>query len=66
MNFKKNGKKNECVLEAQRKKIIILHPYYHPVGTAVNILVENLQLFATLWTVAHQAPLSKGFFRQEY
>ena len=20
----------------------------------------------TLWTVAHQAPLSKGFFRQEY
>ena len=23
------------------------------------------QLFATLWTVAHQAPLSKGFSRQE-
>ena len=23
-------------------------------------------LFATLWTVALQAPLSKGFFRQEY
>ena len=23
-------------------------------------------LFATLWTVAHQAPLSKGFSRQEY
>ena len=23
-------------------------------------------LFATLWTVAHQAPLSMGFFRQEY
>ena len=22
--------------------------------------------FATLWTVAHQAPLSMGFFRQEY
>ena len=23
-------------------------------------------LFATLWTLAHQAPLSKGFSRQEY
>ena len=25
-----------------------------------------VQLFATLWTVAHQAPLSIGFSRQEY
>ena len=25
-----------------------------------------VQLFVTLWTVAHQAPLSMGFFRQEY
>ena len=25
-----------------------------------------VQLFATLWTVAHQAPLSMGFFKQEY
>ena len=25
-----------------------------------------IQLFATLWTVACQAPLSVGFFRQEY
>ena len=25
-----------------------------------------IQLFATLWTVAHQAPLSMGFSRQEY
>ena len=24
------------------------------------------QLFAALWTVAFQAPLSMGFFRQEY
>ena len=26
----------------------------------------HVQLFATPWTIAHQAPLSKGFFRQEY
>ena len=25
-----------------------------------------VQLLETLWTVAHQAPLSMGFFRQEY
>ena len=25
-----------------------------------------VQLFATLWTVDHQAPLSLGFSRQEY
>ena len=27
---------------------------------------SRVQLFATLWTVAHQAPLSMGFSRQEY
>ena len=25
-----------------------------------------VQLFATLWTIAHQAPLSMGFSKQEY
>ena len=35
----------------------------------VKVKVESLshvQLFVTAWTVAHQAPLSKGFSRQEY
>ena len=27
---------------------------------------SSIQLFATLWTIAHQAPLSMGFSRQEY
>ena len=27
---------------------------------------SHVQLFVTLWTVAHQAPLSRGFPRQEY
>ena len=26
----------------------------------------HIQLFMTLWTIAHHAPLSMGFFRQEY
>ena len=27
---------------------------------------SHVRLFLTLWTVAHQAPLSMGFSRQEY
>ena len=27
---------------------------------------SHVQLFPALWTVAHQAPLSVGFSRQEY
>ena len=27
---------------------------------------SSVRLFATLWTVAHEAPLSMGFSRQEY
>ena len=27
---------------------------------------SHVRLFATLWTIAHQAPLSMGFSRQEY
>ena len=29
-------------------------------------VLSCVQLFATPWTVAHQAPLSMGFSRQEY
>ena len=28
--------------------------------------LSRVRLFATPWTVAHQAPLSMGFSRQEY
>ena len=28
--------------------------------------LSHVRLFETLWTVAHQAPLSLGFSRQEY
>ena len=28
-------------------------------------MLSHVQLFATPWTVAHQAPLSMGFLRQE-
>ena len=37
---------------------------YFPVCCAQS--PSHVQLFATPWTVAHQAPLSVEFFRQEY
>ena len=48
--------------------------FFVPVPRQVRVLAGGLfacsccrvQLFATLWTVAHQASLSMGFFRQEY
>ena len=35
-------------------------------GVCVLSHFRHVWLFATLWTVAHQAPLSVGFSRQEY
>ena len=32
----------------------------------VVLFLIRVQLFMTPWTVAHQAPLSMGFPRQEY
>ena len=31
-----------------------------------HICLSSVCFFATPWTVAHQTPLSMGFFRQEY
>ena len=31
-----------------------------------RIVFSHVQILVTLWTVACQAPLSMGFFRQEY
>ena len=31
-----------------------------------HMLLSCVQLFETLWTVAHESPLSMGFSRQEY
>ena len=30
------------------------------------LVIQSVRLFVTPWTVAHQAPLSMGFSRQEY
>ena len=38
---------------------------HYPCVCAVLSCFSRIWLFVTLWTVAHQAPLSMGFFRQE-
>ena len=36
------------------------------VSVCVCVCTKSLQLCTTLWTIAHQAPLSMEFSRQEY
>ena len=40
-------------------------PPFHNQKEVVCVL-SGVRLFSTLWSVAHQAPLSMGFSRQEY
>ena len=45
------------------------HHYLHYLHHSLKVKVKSLSrvwLFATLWTIAHQAPSSMGFSRQEY
>ena len=46
-------------------KVCIVKDILFPVEVEVRLL-SCVQLFATLWTVAYQAPPSMGFSRQEY
>ena len=46
-----------------------MSPYFHTTHFVCLLKVKSLshvRLFATPWTVAHQAPPSMGFSRQEY
>ena len=59
-------------LETLPRIQIVAKPFLVPTSNAflplkyeVNLL-SRVQLFATPWTVAGQAPLSVGFSRQEY
>ena len=46
--------------------LIILTSFLKKEAKVKVKLLSCVQLFATLWTVAHQAPPSMGFSRQEY
>ena len=40
--------------------------WLHQIGILWAKFLQSRLLFATLWTITHQAPLSMGFSRQEY
>ena len=42
------------------------HQIWHRYVYVGMSMLSRVQLFVTLWIVAHQAPLSMGFPRQEY
>ena len=56
------------ILEPQNKIFHCFHcfPMYLPWSDGKVKSLSRVQLFATPWTAAYQAPLSMGFSRQEY
>ena len=48
-----------CLLQSEKGKVLL--------EAMVKVkLLSRVRLFATPWTVAHEAPPSMGFSRQEY
>ena len=45
---------------------LVSHIIITLMGVYVFICFSHVQLFVTLWTVAHEVPLSMGFYPQEY
>ena len=56
----------EVISVATMRSLPSLHPIYKVFCACVLSRFSPVQLCETLWTVAHQAPLSRGFSRQEY
>ena len=51
---------------SSRSLLIVLYIVVCSVQFSSVQLLSRVQLFATPWTVAHQAPLFTGFPKQEY
>ena len=70
--FAETGMNLETVIQSEvirKKQILHIDTYmWNLEKTNVCMLscFSSIRLFVTLWTVACQAPLSMGFFRQEY
>ena len=52
-----------CRLEFSKQKVAV---YSFPLHVCVLKRFSRVQLFAALWTIACQVPLSMGFSRQEH
>ena len=58
-------------IEAEKKDSLVkdsfqMFPSIVPMALYSAGMLSRVQLFDTLWTVVHQAPLSMKFFMQEY
>ena len=58
-------------IEAEKKDSLVkdsfqMFPSIVPMALYSAGMLSRVQLFETLWTVVHQAPLSMKFFMQEY
>ena len=58
----------QALVPEERKPSSSRCAHSHQLGLHVCVLsgLSHVQLFVTPWTVAHQAPLSRGFCRQDY
>ena len=65
-----NEPEDKIVVFCLWKPYVPVESYVLVVHACVCVCVlsyfNHVQLFVTLWTVARQAPLFMGFFRQEY
>ena len=57
-----------CLLHSQAGSLPLVPPGkpHKALCSCMLSLLSHVQFFATLWTVAHQVPLSMGFSGQEY
>ena len=68
LHFVKLGSMKRLSLFSHWRKVLLEFMTFSPSaeGNSVVQPLSCIQLFASPWTIAHQAPLSMGFFRQEY
>ena len=57
-----DGSRISCIA----RRVFTTEPLGKPLCVCTLSHFSHVRLFATLWTVAHQDPLSTGFSRQEY
>ena len=63
MKVKEKSEKVGFKLNIQNTKIMSSGPITSWQIDGETVALSHVQFFATLWTAAHQTPLSVGFFR---
>ena len=57
---------NTVLLKHSHTHLNVFRGFFHAATVRACQVAQGVQLFATPWTAARQAPLSMGFSRQEY